>query len=177
MPYPHLEPLFLRQTTADPSLHRRCSNTVCLHLCGVPGSWCAQGFLEPSEHLWRERDLILNANSPILLSYWGFSFALRHGVSPLSRSSLQHTFQTWNSSQKARSVSKLNRRAALREQNQGQSDGPPKDLHGQQRRITAPFKQRKSCARPFCPECSQMFLFQIGDSVAVNTVPASLMFI
>ena len=75
--------LFLWQATAHPSLHRRCSNTVCLHLCGVPGSWCAQGLLEPSERLWRERDLILNANSPILLSYWGFSFALRHGVSPL----------------------------------------------------------------------------------------------
>ena len=23
-------------------------------LCGVPGSWCAQGLFEPSEHLWRE---------------------------------------------------------------------------------------------------------------------------
>ena len=24
----------------------------CLSLCGVSGSWCAQGFFEPSEHLW-----------------------------------------------------------------------------------------------------------------------------
>ena len=37
---------------------------------------------EPSERLWQEQGLILNANSPLLLSCWGFSFALGHGVSP-----------------------------------------------------------------------------------------------
>ena len=42
------------QTTADPYLHRRHSNTVLSCLCGVPGSWCAQGLFEPSEHLWWE---------------------------------------------------------------------------------------------------------------------------
>ena len=42
------------QTTADPYLHRRHSNTVLSCLCGVPGSWCAQGLFEPSEHLWQE---------------------------------------------------------------------------------------------------------------------------
>ena len=42
---------------------------------GVPGSWCAQNLFEPSEHLWRERGLILNANLP---SYH------RVGASPLS---------------------------------------------------------------------------------------------
>ena len=26
----------------------------CLGLCGVPGSWCTQGLLEPSERLWQE---------------------------------------------------------------------------------------------------------------------------
>ena len=57
-----------------------------LSLCGVSGSWCIQGLFEPSEHLWRECSLILNANSPLLLSCWGFS-ALGHGISPQSRSS------------------------------------------------------------------------------------------
>ena len=46
-----------------------------LSLCGVPGSWCAQGLFEPSERLWWEWDLILNVNSPLLPSCWGFSFA------------------------------------------------------------------------------------------------------
>ena len=36
---------------------------------------------EPSEHLWRVWDLILNAISPFLLSCWGFSFAFGCGVS------------------------------------------------------------------------------------------------
>ena len=35
-----------------PYCHRRCSNTVCLSLCGVPGSWCTQGLFEPYECLW-----------------------------------------------------------------------------------------------------------------------------
>ena len=34
-----------------------------------------------------ERGLILNASLPLLLSHWGFCFALGHGVSPHSRSS------------------------------------------------------------------------------------------
>ena len=38
----------------------------------------------PSEHLWWERGLIKNVNSPLLPSCWGFSFALGHGVSPHS---------------------------------------------------------------------------------------------
>ena len=42
---------------------------------------------EPSEHLWRVWGLILNANSPLLPSCWGFSFALGCGVSPHSRGS------------------------------------------------------------------------------------------
>ena len=44
-----------------------------------PGSWCTQGLFEPSEHLWQEWGLILNANSPLLPSCWGFSFALGWG--------------------------------------------------------------------------------------------------
>ena len=58
----------------------------CLSLCGPPGSWCTQGLFEPSEHLWREWGLILNMNSPLLPSRWGFSFALGCGVSLHSRS-------------------------------------------------------------------------------------------
>ena len=36
---------------------------------------------EPSEHLWQVWCLILNAISPLLLSCWGFSFALGCGAS------------------------------------------------------------------------------------------------
>ena len=36
----------------------------CLSLCGVSGSWCTQGLLEPSEHLWWGCSLILNMISP-----------------------------------------------------------------------------------------------------------------
>ena len=60
----------------------------CLSLCGISGSWYAQGIFEPSEHLWWVWGLILNAISPLLPSCWGFSFALEHGVSPHSRSSV-----------------------------------------------------------------------------------------
>ena len=45
----------------------------CLSLCGVSGSWCAQGLFEPSEHLWWVWGLILNVISPLLPSCWGFS--------------------------------------------------------------------------------------------------------
>ena len=53
-----------------------------LGLCGVSGSWCTQGLFEPSESFWQVWGLILNANSPLLPSCWGFSFAFGHGVSP-----------------------------------------------------------------------------------------------
>ena len=42
--------------------------------CGVPGSWCTQGFVWA--WVW---DLLLNAISPFQLSCWGFSFALECG--------------------------------------------------------------------------------------------------
>ena len=70
-----------QQSTADLYLLRRHPNTVYLSLCGVPGS-CTQGLFEPSEHLWQKWGLILNANSPLLPSFWGFSFVLGRGVSP-----------------------------------------------------------------------------------------------
>lgn len=48
MPYPHSGPLSLRgDHLTDPCLHRKRSNLVLWNLCGVPGSWCLQGFLSP----------------------------------------------------------------------------------------------------------------------------------
>ena len=68
---------------------RRCSNTVLSQsLCGVPGSWCAQGLFEPSELLWWLWGLTLNAISPLLLSCWGSSFVF--GMWDISSKSLQH---------------------------------------------------------------------------------------
>ena len=60
---------------------------VCPTLCGDSGSWCAEDLFEPSERLWLEWGLILNMNSPLLPSCWGFSFVLGCGVSPQSCSS------------------------------------------------------------------------------------------
>ena len=84
MPYPHPEPLSLQQTTVNPYLHRRCSNTVLSQTLWRPWSWCTQGLFEPPECLWQEQSLILNANLPFLPSCWGFSFAFGHGISPHS---------------------------------------------------------------------------------------------
>ena len=90
MPYPgllHPGLLPLRQATADCTSSGDNQTQFCLSLCGVSGSWCTQGIFEPSELLWQARGLILNAISPLLRSFWGFSFALGRGVSPLSCSS------------------------------------------------------------------------------------------
>ena len=90
MQYPGLlypKPLPLRQSTADLYLCRRHSNTVLSQ--SLWGLWVlvAQGLFEPSERLWQVWGLILNVTLPLLPSCWGFSFALRHGVSPQSCSS------------------------------------------------------------------------------------------
>ena len=80
----HPEPLSLQQATADTCLHRRHLSThrqVWVSLCGVSASWCIQGFVWAPECLWLIRSLILNAILLLLPSYWGFSFALEHGVS------------------------------------------------------------------------------------------------
>ena len=47
------------------------------------GAWV----LVHTRFVWRESGLILNVNSPLLLSCLGLSFALGHGVSPHSHSS------------------------------------------------------------------------------------------
>ena len=80
-PCPCGRPPLTRTSTAD------AQTQFYLSLCGVPGSWYTQGLFQPSECLWREWSLILNATLPLLPSFWGFSFALEHGVSPHSHSS------------------------------------------------------------------------------------------
>ena len=92
-PCPCSSPLLTCTSTGD------TQTQFCLSLCGVSGSWCTEGFFEPSEHLWREWGFILNVNLPILPSCWGFS-DLGHGVSPHSHSSamqplLQHLMSCW----------------------------------------------------------------------------------
>ena len=81
---PCSRPLLTHTSTGD------TQTQFCLSLCAVPGSWCSQGLFEPSEHLWQEWGLILNMNSLLLPSCWGFSFALGCGVSPHSNSSVCH---------------------------------------------------------------------------------------
>ena len=61
-----------------------------LSLCGVCGSRCTQGLFEPSDCLQRVWGLIINVILPLLLSCWGFSFALGCGVSPQSCSIAVH---------------------------------------------------------------------------------------
>ena len=83
-PCPYSRPLLTCTSTGD------SQTQFCLSLCGVPGSWCAQGLFEPSECFWQEQGLILNMNSHLLPSCSGFSFALGHGVSPHSCYSAYH---------------------------------------------------------------------------------------
>ena len=71
------------QPTPPQEMLKHSSGSVSVGSLG-PG---AQGLFEPSERLWWEWGLILNVNSPLLLSCWGFSFALGCGVSPHSCSS------------------------------------------------------------------------------------------
>ena len=85
MPYPHPEPLSPRRPWPTRTSTGDAQTQLCLSLCGIPGSWCAQNLFEPSKHLWREWGLILNVNLPLLPSCWGFSFALGCGVFPHSR--------------------------------------------------------------------------------------------
>ena len=54
-----------------------------LSLCGVSGSCWAQGLFEPSQGslVGMGFDSKCDFNSPTHSSFWGFSFALEHGVS------------------------------------------------------------------------------------------------
>ena len=48
---------------------------------GSLGPGAHKVLFEPSKYLWRVWDLILNMISPLLPSFWGFSFSLGHGLS------------------------------------------------------------------------------------------------
>ena len=61
-PFPHSSPLLTHTFSGD------TQPQFLLRLCGVSGSWCAQGMFEPSECLWCVWGLILNTVSPLLLS-------------------------------------------------------------------------------------------------------------
>ena len=72
-----------------------------LSLYRVSGSRHTEDLFEPSESLWWEWGLIVNANSPLLPSFCGFSFALGLGISPQSHAStaqppLQHVLSCWS---------------------------------------------------------------------------------
>ena len=54
-------PLLTRPSSGD------THTQLCLSLCGVSGSWCAQAMLETSEHLWKAWGLILNVKVTICL--------------------------------------------------------------------------------------------------------------
>ena len=55
---------------------------------GSLGPGAHKVLFKPSEHLWQVWGLILNVILPLLLSCWGFSFALGHGVSFLVGSNI-----------------------------------------------------------------------------------------
>ena len=91
---------------------------LCFTLSGVSVSWCTQDLFEPSEHLSREWGLILNANSPLLPSLWGFSFALGSGVSLRSHSSitqlpLRCLTSCWGFSDLGHAISSLSHSSAM----------------------------------------------------------------
>ena len=73
-PCPCSSPLLTHTSTGD------TQTQFCFSLCGVSGSWCAQGLFEPSESLWWVWGLILNAILSLLPCFWGFYFALGHRV-------------------------------------------------------------------------------------------------
>ena len=81
-PCPCSRPLLTCTSTGD------TQTQFWLSLCGLSGSWCMQDLFEPSECLWLVWGLILNVIPPLLPSFWGFSFALIHGVSFLVGSNI-----------------------------------------------------------------------------------------
>ena len=78
-------PLLTRISTEDTQTLKGRSGSVSV---GSPG--VHKILFEPSEHLWLVWDLILNAISPLLPSFWGFSFALGCEVSFFD--GIQHYF-------------------------------------------------------------------------------------
>ena len=66
-------PLLTHTSTGDTQIQ------LWQRLCGVSGSWCAQGLSEPSEHLWWVWGLILNMILPLLSSFWACPLPLGVG--------------------------------------------------------------------------------------------------
>ena len=110
-PCPWSSPLLTHTSSGDTQMQ------FWLTLYGVSGFWCAQGMFEPSEHLWRVWGLILNMISPLLPSWWGVSFAFGCGVSPQSlcgtvQPLLQHLPSCWGFSALRHGVSPYSRSSA-----------------------------------------------------------------
>ena len=68
-----------RLLTCTSSGHSHTQRQVSLCLCGF--SWWHKISFGPSECLWYVCGLILDVISPLLPSFWGFSFACGHRVS------------------------------------------------------------------------------------------------
>ena len=75
---PQCRPLLTRASAGDTQTLKGRSGSVSGESLGPS---VHKVLFEPSEHLWWVWGLILNAILPLLLSYWGFSFALGCGVS------------------------------------------------------------------------------------------------
>ena len=85
------EPLPLQQATADSYLHRRLKHRSGSVSVGSLGPGAHTVLFESSERVW---GLILNAVSPFLPSYWGFSFAFGCAVSFFQFSSVTQSCLT-----------------------------------------------------------------------------------
>ena len=71
----------LRQATADLYLYRRVKHRSGSVSVGSLGTGLHKVLFEPTESLWWVWSFIQNVILPILQPFWGFSFALGHGVS------------------------------------------------------------------------------------------------
>ena len=71
-------PLLTYTSTGDTQTIKGSSGSVS---GGSLGPGAHKILFEPSEHLWKVWGLILNEISPLLPSWWGFSFVLGCGVS------------------------------------------------------------------------------------------------
>ena len=77
-PCPCSKPLLTHASAEDTQTLKGRSGSVSV---GSLGPGAHKVLFEPSEHLWQVWGLFINAISPLLLSCWGFSFALGCGVS------------------------------------------------------------------------------------------------
>ena len=77
-PYPHGRALLTHASIGDTQTLKGRSGSVSV---GPLGPGAHKVLFEPSEHLWWVWGLVLSVILPFLLSCWGFSLALRCGVS------------------------------------------------------------------------------------------------